>query len=352
MQWRASTLVSSMWTAILAGLTACWLTLTSGVALGRTHWLIFSLEYTLSIIPLVMLAVLFLSFKASNELCMWPQASPQSFSSAEWFTTIPSTLFGALTIQAATQMAMTTGIRTSSSVPIFTAIPCLGVHVCTTAYYLIGETLAPPCVLATRWDTESRPFHYALWWVSMGAQMVTLRGLECALFQRASKTKHRPSRDRTTASAGVPPATSAATTQLKLESCAARQCAFGLACSLMMLLLTLYVDVLHGPLFMLVPVFAAFYGALYAGVCVPLQACSTHVLAALPPTTGRALSFRFRAIAVYLGVAWHMFPVVWALEIGGATTANGARFGYVIADVLAKFLPVTLYVSAAQQADG
>ena len=68
--------------------------------------------------------------------------------------------------------------------------------------------------------------------------------------------------------------------------------------------------------------------------------------ATLPQARAPGVAFRFNAIAIYLFCAWHTFPVVWATELLGGVSPQGARMGYLVADVLAKFLPVSLYISS------
>lgn len=327
-------------THVLAVWLAVWLTLTIGVAAGRTRWLCCTRETTCKLFtPIVMLATFGLGFMASDEHC-GPRSAREVPQGHEWFTTIPSTLFAALTLQALAQLLVAS---TNMFAHQLMVSPCVAVHVCTALYYFAGETLSPSCVLHTRWGTEVRPLHYILWWVSMSAQLLTLNGLECALRRRAvnASATQAPSRGLTKA----PP--SAADTPLdEAERRALRRCALSLASIPTMLGLTLYVDVLRGPIVMHAVVFGAFYTALYTGIYSPLSACSMHALL-LPTPTSRGLAFRFRAIAAYLLCAWHAFPLVWLIELLGGVSARGARIGYLVADLLAKFLPITLYISAA-----
>ena len=170
----------------------------------------------------------------------------------------------------------------------------------------------------------------------MSAQLLTLNGLEHTFFQlHAGAAKQGGARGRA-AVAGPSDA----------ERSMARRCALGLACIPIMLVLTIYVDVLRGPLVMLVGVFATFYIVLYAGLYAPLRACSRYARATLPQARAPGVAFRFNAIAIYVLCAWHTFPVVWATELLGGVSPQGARMGYLVADVLAKFLPVSLYISS------
>lgn len=332
-----------MWAPLLGALLAFWLTLLIAVTVGRTRWLVCTRGSTFTLTPVVMLATFGLAFLCDRELCSTiehPRAPPRTRTASvvgiEWTTTVPATLFGALSVQAFMQVTMSPG----STRKLFVA-PMLMVHVCTLLYYLVGETLAPACVVTTRWGTEEKPLHYALWWVSMSAQLLTINGLEHTLRSQASAIANLKGHGGGGASAAAAPSLAD-----PAERQAVRRCALALACVPVMLLLTLYVDVLHGPLPMIAGVFAAFYAALVLGIAAPLSACSEHALAASAAPSARSIAFRCRAVAAYLLCVWHVFPLVWVLALVGALSHESARIGYVVADVLAKFLPVTLYVTA------
>ena len=318
-----------MWVHMMGALLACWLTLMTGVALGRTRWLIATRATTFALAPIAMLATLALGYLVSEEVCTTLQNGSEcqvSFNGdgAEWHTTIPSTLLGALTVQALMHLLMG-GSSTSSERKLF-VFPCVTIHACTTIYYFFGETVAPSCVLTTRWGTEARPLHYTLWWVSMSAQLLTIFGLERELCRRANAQQEQ----------GV-----------DSDRMAIRRVAFGLTCVPIMLALTIYVDVLRGPLVVLVGVFAAFYGALLGSVYAMLAACCRHCIAANNPNA----AFKFRAVAGYFLIAWHVFPTVWAIHLMGYLSARDARLGYLFCDIGAKFLPITLYMSAVLELD-
>ena len=364
-----------MWAArLLCAELACWLTLLLGIVAGRTRWLICTREQTFAITPIAMLATLGLAFPASQQFCCSAQpggtcvlSTPRTTSSAydstsEWFTTIPSTLFAALLVQATMHFLVSTS--TTRPRKLFVA-PCMAVHCCTLLYYLFGETVGASCVLTTRWGTEVRPLHYSLWWVSMSAQLLTLEGLERAMRPPISSPTGRaagstrsisPGRTRASGATGAahaaaapaaaPAVASSASASGEADRRAARRCALGLAAIPTMLLLTLYVDVLRGPVWMHLGVFGAFYTILLAGIASPLLACSSHVATTTPAVLAQSLRFRFRAVAAYLLFVWHSFPLVWFLDVIGVLTPHQSRMGYVIADVLAKFLPINLYITA------
>jgi hypothetical protein len=258
-----------MWASLLGALLAGWLTFTFGVALGRTSWLVCSRQRTFFLTPFAMLATLGLGFLASNDLCA-DRIDQPAFKNQEWFTTIPSTLFVALTLQAVTQLFMASA--TSLGPAQLMVAPCVAVHGCTALYYFLGETVSPSCVLITRWGTEVRPLHYALWWASMSAQLLTLNGLEHALGRRArsapsAAASEKHARSRVDAAAVSAAAATTATIAADAERQSTIRCARALASIPIMLALTLYVDVFHGWAAMLLGVFASFYAALYNGLC-------------------------------------------------------------------------------------
>jgi len=329
-----------MWVEMLGGVLACWLTLLIGVIMGRTRWLIATRATTFSLVPVAMLGILTMGQPASEELCETLQkgsACQVSYSGegSEWHTTIPSTLFGALTLQALMHFLM--GTASASVERKLFVFPCVTIHACTTIYYFFGETVAPTCVLTTRWGNELQPLHYTLWWVSMSAQLLTLYGLERELCQRAGAFQRSAAATTTADAPSV----------VDSDRMAVRRCAFGLACVPTMLVLTVYVDVLRGPLVTYLGVFGAYYGALFGSVYAMLAACGRHALAA----NSSSLAFKFRAVAAYFLIAWHVFPTVWALSLLGLLTPLQGRLGYLFCDVLAKFLPITLYMSAALELD-
>jgi hypothetical protein len=57
------------------------------------------------------------------------------------------------------------------------------------------------------------------------------------------------------------------------------------------------------------------------------------------------LAGRLANVRAFFFVSWHLFPLVWAAGCSGALADVHLRLGYVACDVVAKFLPVSLYVS-------
>ena len=96
-----------------------------------------------------------------------------------------------------------------------------------------------------------------------------------------------------------------------------------------------------GPLVVLS--FAGFYALLWFGVRTPLG----RAAAAADAARDAALAARLRRARLFFVVAWHGFPAVWAAGALGFVDAEGVRLGFVACDVLAKFLPASIYVSLA-----
>jgi len=298
----------------------CWFALLLGVGLGLIRRLPFSLAGAFTLAPIVMLMALCLSFFAVRALCSSMESScvTDAEPPSEWHSTIPAALFSALFLQALMHLYLQQGAPRRLLVA-----PCVSIHLCSCLYYVVGETLGAACTLTSRWGTETRPFHYGLWNVSMSAQLLTLHGLERSLAPHEEKIGDK-------------------------AAWATRRCCFALASVPAMLLLTLYVDLLKGPVWLHLGVFACFYVILVAGLAIPLFACSRHVL-----LTSRAVALkhnlrsRLRGIAFYLLCTWHVFPAIWAAGLIGWLTPHSMRVCYVVSDVLAKFLPATLYISVA-----
>ena len=73
-----------------------------------------------------------------------------------------------------------------------------------------------------------------------------------------------------------------------------------------------------------------------------------------PPVPSSVLAFHAHCIAaqleraaVFFTVAWHGFPLVWGAGVLGVVGDARVRLGYVLCDVVAKFLPASIYVSLA-----
>ena len=59
----------------------------------------------------------------------------------------------------------------------------------------------------------------------------------------------------------------------------------------------------------------------------------------------RLLQNQFRMAKAYIWYSWHSFPLVWALGAMGLVGSDWRERLFVLSDILAKFLPVSLYVS-------
>ena len=58
------------------------------------------------------------------------------------------------------------------------------------------------------------------------------------------------------------------------------------------------------------------------------------------------LVVRFSALKSFVVFSWHLFPFVWFLGYLGLVNSMQVRLGLLICDVIAKFLPVSLYISS------
>jgi len=59
----------------------------------------------------------------------------------------------------------------------------------------------------------------------------------------------------------------------------------------------------------------------------------------------RRIALHFRCARLYVFASWHGFPIVWALGVSGVIDGEMREMLYAICDVLAKFLPVSTYLS-------
>ena len=88
---------------------------------------------------------------------------------------------------------------------------------------------------------------------------------------------------------------------------------------------------------------AAFYALLAKGVRGPLA----RGAAAARRGKDERIAAQLERAAVFFTVAWHGFPLVWGAGVLGAVGDARVRLGYVLCDVVAKFLPASIYVSLA-----
>lgn len=246
----------------------------------------------------------------------------------------PAALFLMLLIQGIVQMLGFEGERK------LVVAPALTVHLLASIFY-IAPVHAPVCTLAARWTGGSGVIllHYALWSASISSQVFTIFGVEREL--AASAQKADP--------AAQARAAARADGDSRRPNHTHRRCAVSLLCIQGMLGTGLLGDVLHGPLYinllMLVCSFTCFYGLLHNGLVVPLQHCRQHRIA-MDDAEGKHASKRYQRSALYLVAAWHTFPIVWALDNFFGLPDEQVRAGYLVSDILAKFLPPSLYISS------
>ena len=86
--------------------------------------------------------------------------------------------------------------------------------------------------------------------------------------------------------------------------------------------------------------FAAFYYLLY-NLDNMLWRAQTHPLLAVT-----RIGAQFKIVRVAVLIAWHIFPVVWLLAASNVVTVAEERIGYVIGDLVAKYLLLFVYVTA------
>jgi len=61
------------------------------------------------------------------------------------------------------------------------------------------------------------------------------------------------------------------------------------------------------------------------------------------------LAFQFSIVRKTFFCVWHLFPMVWALAACGSLSIQVEHIGYIVADVVAKFLLMFVYVALRQQ---
>mmetsp|Transcript_10659 Transcript_10659/g.21601 ORF Transcript_10659/g.21601 Transcript_10659/m.21601 type:complete len:83 (-) Transcript_10659:149-397(-) len=79
---------------------------------------------------------------------------------------------------------------------------------------------------------------------------------------------------------------------------------------------------------------------------MPLADCRARALTVDEPQL-KQRAWRYSAISMYLITAWHTFPLVWLANQLGLGTGTQITISYIVTDVLAKFLPPSLYISVA-----
>ena len=91
---------------------------------------------------------------------------------------------------------------------------------------------------------------------------------------------------------------------------------------------------------------SCFYALIFTGIWKPLRACQMRALRSDDPARKHSAS-RFLSVSAYLSLIWHGFPAIWLANVLGLTTDMHFRLAYVVMDILAKFLPPSLYLAVA-----
>jgi len=81
-----------------------------------------------------------------------------------------------------------------------------------------------------------------------------------------------------------------------------------------------------------------------------MHACLDRMLAAIQEAAthhhARGIAFQFKITRVACLVIWHVFPVVWALAACDSISTEAEHVGYIVGDLLAKFLLLFVYVAS------
>ena len=315
--------------AVFLTLNAASVVLFLGILAGRP-WLVCSLNTALSrLLPGFSVLYILTAHLAAHDMCRENDFGtalrivPAEAGVANAMMT-PAILFGALLAQGVMQVLCST--RQALSIT-----PALTVQLVTLLFYT-AEWIAPSCGLVSRWPRAQGtfvPLHYALWLCSVSNQVLTLFALERSLFaQHERRRVERPA----TASAGH------------------RICCVALLSVASMLWCGAVGEAYHGLMATAVLWMSAstvsFYVLIATGIWTPLRACQLRARRSDDPARKSSAS-RFLSVSAYLGLIWHGFPAVWLANALGLTTDMEYRIGYIVTDVLAKFLPPSLYLAVA-----
>lgn len=98
--------------------------------------------------------------------------------------------------------------------------------------------------------------------------------------------------------------------------------------------------------------FTCFY-FLLGSATAPLKRCAEHhharAMAAAASeneaVAHRSLAVRFKLSRLYVIATWLSFPTVWMLGAFGLVSSDGREGLFMLCDFLAKFLPVSVYLS-------
>ena len=314
-----------IWISLFLLLTIAEVTVLLGIIAGRP-WLVCSLDAMLArVVPGLSMLYLCLCRAATDDLRRADFGAALKVVEADEGVanamSTPAILFGALLAQGIMQVL-------SSTRQLLAIAPAMLIQLVTLFYYA-AEYFSPSCGLVSRWPTAQGtlvPLHYALWLASVSNQVLTLFALERSLFA------HRRVEGPATASAGH------------------RTCCVALLSIASMLWCSAVGEAYHGLMATAVLWMCAsavsFYVLIATGIWMPLRACQLRARRSDDPARKHSAS-RFLSVSAYLGLIWHGFPAAWLANALGLTTDMEYRIGFVVMDVLAKFLPPSLYLAVA-----
>jgi len=321
-----------MFAELVVTFTLIYNTVLIGILVGRP-WQIFSFETVLTkVVPVTATAFFMCAQLAAWELCGAP---PQRARAEPTFKvtrtpadvlammSTPLFLFIALFVQGVMQVVSSPKVRT------LIVTPAVAVHAMTALYY-VGQVFGPSCTLVTHWPLAQaavNPLHYALWISSVSSQVMTLFGLG-----RALSPSSEPGNGELVATVSH------------------RRACIALLSVEAMLWFGALGDAYQGDervnLLAILLSFGAFYTLLATGLYLPLLECYRRERTSDDPgRKRRATSYRF--VCAYLVLAWHCFPLIWMCNVLGWATESQVEVGFVVCDVLAKFLPPSLYLTVA-----
>eukprot|EP00310_Coccolithus_braarudii_P002964 CAMPEP_0183360580 /NCGR_PEP_ID=MMETSP0164_2-20130417/55625_1 /TAXON_ID=221442 /ORGANISM="Coccolithus pelagicus ssp braarudi, Strain PLY182g" /LENGTH=295 /DNA_ID=CAMNT_0025534977 /DNA_START=104 /DNA_END=991 /DNA_ORIENTATION=+ len=244
-------------------------------------------------------------------------------------TSTPFAIFCALFVQGIVQAA---SARDGAVLEVHAAMTVWGL----TALFYLQRWLGSACTLPVRWVSGSGlcPLHYALWAASMSGQVVTLFTLERTLAERGRRRK-----------VGEHPGSCCARTPH-------RRCCLALLSVQGMLWSGGLADTMRHATWslawaLLAASFACFYMLLATGIVSPLSDAQAHPIPHDDAARKNLAKHRLRGMQLYLLVAWHAFPVVWSVDQLGWLDHGATRTAYFISDVIAKLLPISIYLTVA-----
>ena len=240
--------------------------------------------------------------------------------------TVPCALFGALFAQSVVQCAVARARPAKGRVAEAAAWPCAGVQALTLLYYVVERSdaaclLTAPPFLSDVSGVTARPLHLVLWTCSVSAQVLAIYSVERELSARMPRPP--PTNARRDCCAALVAVQVMCWCSALLDARAPGATSYGLALAALSC--------------------AAFYALLAKGVRGPLA----RGAAAARRGKDERIAAQLERAAVFFTVAWHGFPLVWGAGVLGAVGDARVRLGYVLCDVVAKFLPASIYVSLA-----